>query len=158
MGTATISDELDSLRYAISARSARVDPEVRWRIDLGLDVAGVYPKGPNPLPVGTWRAIAQSVVTNLAAIERLEVVGAKLATGTRLSVETAAALARSAIKPAKATIEEAWAILEGLTPADILAPWDLLGPGSPRNGAAEVLALLASQPRPHIQAEEAVRL
>lgn len=140
-----IDQELEALRYAIHVRSVRLEGEAGWRIQLGIDTAAVYPRGPNALPAGTWRMLAVSQAQELIRLERDLAIGGKLASATRLAIEAAGCRARGADPAAKATIERAWAVLEALQPADVLGPWDIHARG-PRDHGTTTLLELISQP------------
>lgn len=157
MARSPLHDRLDELSLAIWRSSDRLVADLRWRIELGLDVALTYPRGPNALPPGTWRSLAQTVGLGLIDQAGAGGPGSRLAGVTLRALEAASAIARRDARLAEKNLETAELELASLGPDDLISSaWDRLdGSGTAPDGRAEVLGLQRAPSEALIRPREA---
>lgn len=146
------------LRDAITIRAHRLQPEVRWRIDLAIDISGVYPLGPNALPPVTWRNLLQMSEESMAAIARRGGPGSKLAAITSNLLTASRHLSRGDEWKAELWMDKVDLELGDLTPADLIGdPWERAhGERAWRNGSVDLLDVIGRPSRPEFQPMEEV--
>lgn len=147
--------ELDRILDAIHQRTARLDGEPRWRIELSLDVASTHPRGKNPLPPTTWFPLVRSVGKGLIDLERRRIAGSRLATSACLALEGAAAVARGRDDRAQGSLHDAEMMLEELSLEDLVSdPWEVLGATRALDGGADLLDVIGRPSGRVIQPED----
>lgn len=153
-----LHDRLDELALGLGRSCDGLDPEVRWPIELALDVTLCYPKGPNPLPAGTWRSLAQSLGLRLIDQAGSGIPGARPAGVALKLLEAAAALSHRETIKADLELELAEMVLGDLGPDDLLSSrWERHGATTLGNGDGEVLGLPGPPSEALIRPREAAR-
>lgn len=146
------------LRDAITIRAHRLQPEVRWRIDLAIDISGVYPLGPNALPPGTWANLCQMSEESMAGIAGRSGPGSKLAAITRRLLTASRHLSRGDEWRAELVMDSVDLELGDLTPGDLIGdPWERAhGERAWRNGSADLLDVIGRPSKAEFQPMEEV--